>query len=573
MSAHDLDRLDERAAAAASDVRRRAGDRPRPTFDPRAAATPEALAPATALRGRGRSPQVLAAAAAIVAVLLGAALWASGRDGADEDPTDVVTTEVRPYRATELPEGLVLAGAGEVDASAAAEAAQASSFGPLELYGPSLDEPGLGASWFGDDEVGVDAGEVVAERDGREVRRLATDGALPPAVAIADPRRGWIVLVSPTLADDELAAVALAASSADGRVTIPSDALPDGWRPLGADARGLLGILPTVLRGDTTAAVRATYYASADAGEITGATEGQGSAGDAEGEAPEPQLPSDLRSITITASPGDEVAVAAARLRVPEVTDLQVRGHVAVASSVALDGSGPAFRSLTWLERPGEVLTVTGVGLELDELRSVAESIEPIPAGEWRDLIARSQLGDLPGSGSEQGVELARGQFDDGTVWILRDTAEEGQAPSIDLQVALAGDSSSSSSGSSSSVSGAPDGPPLRSLEVEEISDRRFAAGLVDPRVVRVEVRAADGTVLAEAPATAGTDGRADGWFVLEVPADGTELVLLDEAGVVLGATGLADVEGGDPTIDGGRTPTSVEVAPLPTAETTPVAD
>ena len=38
-----------------------------------------------------------------------------------------------------------------------------------------------------------------------------------------------------------------------------------------------------------------------------------------------------------------------------------------------------------------------------------AESVEPIPAGEWRDLVSRSQLGDLPGGaeGSE-GEEIAR---------------------------------------------------------------------------------------------------------------------------------------------------------------------
>jgi hypothetical protein len=564
MSPHDLDPIDQRATAAAADLRQRAAARPRPTFDPTGSVDLEAPAPVPARSGWQRPRQLAAAAAAIVALLAGAVVLASSGDD-DPDPAEVTTTEVRPWRPTVLPAGLELAGAGEVTGAEVAEFEI--DLGPLVVYGPSLEDPKLGVSWMGEEGADFADAEVLAVVEGREVLAVDTGATMATTVAVAAPGGGWLVLISSQLDAEELAPLAGRAGQVDGVASLDPDLLPDGWRRLGEDPQGLFGATTAVaVRGAAMVASRSTYYAVPGATgvveEAEPASDGAGGEG-AEGEgdeAPDPVLP-DQRSITVSSTSAEEISLAAQRVLFDGVEDAEVRGHPALTATVEIDGGAVAeLTTLAWFEAPGELVRLTGLGVGRDDLVRAAESIEPIPAGEWRDLVERSQLGVLPGSGDPGGVEIARGAFADGTAWILRDTSGGSSEPTIDLQVALTADSVSGSSGGSS---GGTEPPALRSLEVEEIAERRFAAGIVAPDAVAVEVRAADGTVLDRVETTPLEDATSGSWFVLEVAADGVEIVVLDATGAELDASGIADVTGGGPGPDGQTLPTVVEVAPV----------
>ncbi|MEZ5138525.1 MAG: hypothetical protein R2711_07080 [Acidimicrobiales bacterium] len=81
---------------------------------------------------------------------------------------------------------------------------------------------------------------------------------------------------------------------------------------------------------------------------------------------------------------------------------------------------------------------------------------------------------------------------------------------------------------------------------------------MVSDEVAAVEVRTASGEVLDRPDLTALAEIGRGSWFVLEVPADATELVLLDADGATVDATDLVDVTGGEPIEGGGVTSTSI---------------
>ncbi|MEZ5181655.1 MAG: hypothetical protein R2702_07255 [Acidimicrobiales bacterium] len=474
------------------------------------------------------------------------------------------TTQVRPFRATDVPAGLEVAGAAEVDGDGDVVGLAS----PLVLFGPSARDPRLGVTWFDGETLSPDDGGRTIEVDGREVTVLDTGGVIAPTVAVAAPGGGWFAAIGATLEVDELAQIAVAATGGADGVVVDAADLPDGWRRLGEDPSGLFGASAVgALRGAAGPGLRAVLYATPGGGSSSSSSSSASSdRSDASDDqtAPEPVLPTPIRTLTVTSTPGDELALDAARVTAPEVEELTVRGHRALLVEVEIadtsddPGSPVSSVAVSWLEAPGELVSVSGFGVDRDEVLRAAESVEPIPAGEWRDLVSRSQLGDLPGGaeGSE-GEEIARGELADGTAWILRDSTPEAEHPSVQLQVALAADTVSSFGGVGSAL-GSGSEAALVSFELQEISDRRFAAGGVSDEVAAVEVRTASGEVLDRPDLTALAEIGRGSWFVLEVPADATELVLLDADGATVDATDLVDVTGGEPIEGGGVTPTSI---------------
>src|SRR5690606_8730533 len=74
-----------------------------------------------------------------------------------------------------------------------------------------------------------------------------------------------------------------------------------------------------------------------------------------------------------------------------------------------------------WTERPGEMLSLSGLGLTREELLAAAETLQPVDPTRWRELLEATALGDLHVyDGDRPSVEMGRGRFADGTAWVLR---------------------------------------------------------------------------------------------------------------------------------------------------------
>jgi hypothetical protein len=227
---------------------------------------------------------------------------------------------------------------------------------------------------------------------------------------------------------------------------------------------------------------------------------------------------------------------------VSDVDEVTVRGHQALVARVDPGGGDTDAWVVSWAERPGEVVRVTGIGISRAETLAVAEGVSAADDAEWADLVEQTLLGDLRTDLSEM-EELGRGRFADGTAWVLRlrpaTSGPKGESSaSLDLSVAIAGDGDTSSS--FSSVGTAIDGPggetpappTFSATTVRRQAGRAFGAGLLTDRVTVVEVVQADGRTrwLAEIVRANGVVA-----WVAEIPADATELVARDATGAEVG--------------------------------------
>jgi hypothetical protein len=523
-----IDQLDERGRRAGRELLQRADTRPRPTFDPDLAGiVPSAGRPP---RHLDRRPLLAAASvAAVVAALVGAAVWTGTRDEGDRAPAAQVTSDsIRPYLPAVLPAGLELAGVAEqgVPGSSTAEP----GLGALHTFGPVSDDPRLGVLVMAD-ALDDDAPTIaVGDRTGR-LHDLGDAGFGPILEVPTSPDTGpYLWFLGPGLGRDELVGIA-AATTLDGYLpVIADDALPDGWERQGAVAAGMEAISPIAgMRAGANDHVLVAQHEGSESG----------------------------RALMVSVS--SQVAlVDAQRLFLTDTTEVEVRGHRAVVGRWNLGGNADEMWVARWVERPGEALTVNGIGLSLDEVLAAAESLEPVEPTRWAELVEATALGDL-GRGPIEGAgtELGRGEFADGTAWVLRLTApgsgaDSGLDGTLELDVALAGDSSSTS-GSMSSVGTAidEDGNPVElpdrvfgTMTTLEKGGRAFVSGLVRSDVTRVELYDERGAPLA-APVTVVTADGHTAW-VAELDGRATTVAAFGDAGPALARASV-------PTITGGR--------------------
>jgi hypothetical protein len=526
---NDFQDLDARAAAAATDLRAAAGSRPRPAFDPERSPAIPVGAPAGA--GRAVPRRTLAAVAAALVLVAGGVIWAAARPDDDRPgPVTTTTDAPRPFVLGSVPDGFSLAGAGEDTGTE--QPVSDGSAGPLAIYGPAPDDPQVGVAAIGtfDPEgLGVEAEPI--EVGGVEAYVFDGRGFGPRAVIV--PIDDLAVLAfGPTLEREQLVGLIDGARIVDGSVVLGDGALPAGWTELGEEP-SVIGLLSpvAVLRG------------SGGAGAHVGYQSGQMTAEDAD----------EVRTIFISSMPGDEVRLHAPKLAANRTERVTVRGRDAIAGSATTDGGDGAASTtsfVTWLERPGELIRITAMGVPLDELVRIAESAEPIEAAAWDDLVERTMLGEFDtGEYRESGgelVEMARGRFEDGTAWVVRVWPADGEDPtgpnaSIDLQVALGGDSTSGSSSGSGAVISS-DGQPVpealgSSTSVNQ-GGRTFGAGFVGAEVESVVLVGVDGAELGRAEIVSGLGRRA---WVAEAVDGAVEVVARAADGTELGRQGFGD--------------------------------
>ncbi len=504
MNEHELlERLDERATAAAADLHSAAAARPIPEFD-----AEHVLLTPLATTGRRRLTRPLVGIAAAAVLVAGAGvLWMAVRDGSTPDPAEMpetpATVEPRPFVATKLPEGMSMVGAFD-DAQVGDDAAL---FGPATIYGPSDTEPGLIVYVLGEwSGVDVQDGLERFEVDGRQayVSEVSVGGGGTMVILPLDDDRA-VIAGGPSLSRGELAELATRTAVDDLRATVPEDALPDGWRPLlvEPDAMGLMSPLWSLRAASTSGAW--SVYSTGDDGEML----------------------AQLGSVV-----GGEARMFAATLFAERFEEATVRGRRALVIEYSRTSDFRAV-TVTWLEKPGELLRLSGVGLSIEELLSMAEGVEPVSDDEFADLVERSKLGGLD---ADPALTVGEGRFDDGSRWVLRQ-GTDGSTPSPELNVAIADDTGGSSSQSSSgSSSGSESGRGLVAVTTVEYEDRTFAAGFVTDGVVAVELRQPDGSVLGNAEVVTGAGHT--GW-VTELTVPATVAVALDANGNEVGRTTL----------------------------------
>ncbi|MGN6693662.1 MAG: hypothetical protein ACTHN0_05745 [Aquihabitans sp.] len=555
MSATDdqLHQLDQRAAAAATDLHARAAARPTPAFDPgHAAVTP---LPTARPGNRGRSLAV-AAVVLVLAAIAGLLVSQQGDDG--NDKAKVISTDPRPFVAGNLPEGFTLAGAGEVDASTGRGPASGTTIdaGPTTLYGPDPTDPKLGIARYDGWDLGPDSESNGPKRvelaNGSTAYRYDDMGLGKHALFIRDGERTVVIVTSEDDAPwlEDLAATVSVSDA--GAIDLDGFELPDGWRQLGEGPDLVSLIAPMIGTSATDPGHYVLYWRDADQAAASSFNSSSGSGGGAssdapidggtdEGSAPSGLLP-DPASITVSSTQGDEAAMYATRLVADATRTTTVRGHRAVIASVDLDeeASGPA-RSVTWIERPGELLRVSGSGIGEDDLLAVAEAVEPAGAAEWKDLVERSQLGDFDpaNEGDAADVIVGEGRFDDGTRWRLTATPSQDPDypdPSVHLSIASAGSGDSASfSGSGSGMNGSQE-RAIISTESVSTGGRVYSGSLLTPDVARIEVRDGDGKVVATPAIVEGNGFRG---VAVTIPGESAVLVALAEDGTELGRQNL----------------------------------
>lgn len=540
--------LDARAASAAGDLHAAAAARPRPAFDPdRSPAIPVGAPPAGDRRALPR--RTLAAVAAVAVLVVGGVIWAAARpDPDDPGPATITTDAPRPFVLGSLPKGFSLAGAAE--STGTEESNDGSGSSPLAIYGPAADEPRLGVAVLGPfdpDQLGVGAEPV--EVDGVQAYSYDGRGFGPRALVVPIDGTG-VMALAPTL-DREALVDVVRGARIDGRSVVLRDgALPAGWSRVGEEP-SLVGLVSPV----------AASRGAMGAGSFVAYTAGDVSSSGAD--------PAEVKLVYVSSLAGDEARLHAPELAASTVRRTTIRGHDAVVGSASVDGvdgSTSTSSFATWIERPGELIRLTAVGVADDELVRLAEGVEPIGGEAWRDLVERSQLGDFDDGRYQESqgalVEMARGRFDDGTAWVLRVWPADGEDPtgpnaSVDLQVALGGDSSSGSFSGTGTATGGGVEPAEQALGAStsvQQAGRTFGAGFVGADVDSVVLVGEDGAELGRAQIVTGLGRRA---WVAEAVDGGAEVVARAADGTELGRQGFGD---GSAPIPAG--PTTIVVGP-----------
>ncbi len=520
MNDDQFEGLDDRAKTAASSVQAAAQRRPRPSFD---ADRPMTL-PEPAAVGQSRAPRRTAwvAAAAVVALVAGAVTFAVTRpDKGNDTVTAAAVEDPRPYVVEDLPDGLEQM--MFVDLIARPNADPPAS--PMPVFGKTLEEPLAAATVI--DAVSFEELEFTATEVDEETIYRNDGYQFLPGQWVGVKRDGAFILIAGATEDDALM-LAQIVSAKDGAVTVDVEALPDGWRRL-TTMNDPLDLAFMAVRSNLTGYLGS--YASED-------TE---------------------TAVSVLAEGGDEAGMWSGRLFVDDSHEVTVRGHQGFIGSFSVpDGNADGtettmrtMRSLAWIERPGEVIRMTGISMSEEELLAVAEGIRPAGEQEWRDLVEKTQLGDLGGyPGSSDAKGRTTGTFDDGTKWslsVVESPSYEGLPDGgtvagdlyTELRVAVETDTTSGSHGSSSSSNGGEKG--FKSVDTTELERRRFASGILTDDTQRVQVQSVDGSVLSEATIVSVAGYRA---FAAELDETPTVIVALGTDGSEVGRVTFEEVDG-----------------------------
>jgi hypothetical protein len=505
---NDPTNLDDRAAAAARDLRDRAARRPAPTFDP--AHIP---APATISETHRFSGRRLAAVAAAVVVLAGGAVVATQLVGDDDGDAQLTSTvdRARPFVAGWLPDGFTMAGVFSSDGSSMTGRGDApdlltdvhvlSSDGEPEVavaLGPTAD--------LAEDFVDEWTNETV-EVSGRTVRHMTPPvGNTTWSFVDASPRS--VVVVGAGFDEADRDRLAAETEIVDGQIVLP-DWAADRW-----DTPEVLpsaaAVMPLVSLGAEPGSPshQAGYYR---AGENA--------------------------TLTVTSADVETDVIAVLPLFDEEARPVEVRGHAGLFVRIASNDDRPWDTVyVTWQESPGVQLTVTGADLSEETLLRIAEDVRPVEADAWVQLERDTQLGrfaDAINDPDVRTVEMAVGDLGESARWrfVYQEPLDGGGESdrSAEVNLSVDGVDWSNSSGWIGTA-------PFGSTTVATSGEVRMAAGLfLDASaddVASVRVDRLDGTTIEDGRIVEADGHR--GWIV-EVPDEGVEVVALDAAGGELG--------------------------------------
>lgn len=505
MNEEMMEDLERRGAEAARNLRSQANGRRRPDYDGDRTATLPVPAPPE-VRRRGKAPW-LAAAAALV-VVAGAVGYSATRPDHGNDITRAAATEdPRPFVVDDLPGEMVMA------VGRTSDRPDPGFVSPLHVYGMASDRPAAAVTAFPRevlDEVDLDTFAA----DGIKLQRPSGAVSFLPGTWVAvDHGERSVVAFGET--EPDAIALAVSTSSTGDEVTVDEASLPEGWARL------------TTIREPMQLLSPITPIGSGPIGYYVGYQ-----SRDAES------------ALLLQSGGGDQTAVDAGRLFVDESRDTTIRGHAGVLGSTPLPDSmgGIPMITVTWLERPGEVIRIAGYGIDEADLLAAAESIRPVGADEWDQLVAQTPADqfspdDADVVGTTSGV-LGRGQSYVLTIHtddaLSGDETEPGHYTNLTVDTGRDDDRGSSSSSRGGSG-------PFLSFETLDLGDSHFISGVLADDVVRLELRDGDDRVLeaeVDLEPVAGIPA-----FAAEVTEDPTVVVAFAANGAELGRATVADLD------------------------------
>lgn len=505
--------LDERGRAAAAGVRAAVAERPVPVLDADAARIPVDGHPDGPGRAGRRLVPLLAAAAAVLVVLAAVAVLV--RDGdddsapADRTPVDRIAPEdLGRYVLAAPPAHLPLQSLYDVRAPEEPRSDGRPGIRTVTLYGPDATTPVVGVrvlmttggSRVGGEPASMTTFDLGDRRAWRGEDQGPGDGL---QVVLGDV---LVEVLADDADDDVLLAVAEALEVEGARATVPLAALPDGWRHVGTLAEPAVDGFASLHEADVPPVTWAAVHYGREGREHLAVTVAAGTVAD--------RLP----------------AVAT------EVLDeVEVRGHDAVVARSSLPLLDlPEATTVTWEERPGEVVQVVSIAdLDADALVALAGEVDTVtPDGVEalrRDLFETAL--------AEPGTTLVgRGTTSDGVPWaVVDDDGDEflemlSQPPARRLWFVAMGTSGGSSEDAAAN--------PLNGMAQHATGGGAWLGfGGIDLDVAAVEVRLAGAAAPIEATILEGGDRRAwaaevpppvgdAGWEgeVVAIAADGAEI-------------------------------------------------
>jgi hypothetical protein len=220
--------------------------------------------------------------------------------------------------------------------------------------------------------------------------------------------------------------------------------------------------------------------------------------------------------IAVSAARGDAVRARVPMLATTDVEDVTVRGHDGLLARTTFEPTGLGALTLTWEERPGEIVQVAGLdALGEDVLLDLAEGLRTIEA----DDVPTLRRDAMEAAASGPGVTVVgRGAFATGGDWIL---LHHSDTDSTSIETTAANGGSSSTFGGSGGEIDA-DGEPVPDTDALRGGvgygggpDGAWAYGLLGDDVAEVVIR---GDGVSSPPVTIVEGDGLRGW-VAELPA------------------------------------------------------